>query len=251
MSKRLLSLLSLVSAVGITALPVIAQNQSLPPLQVELVGTGKALQFEQPARLEQVLRLAQEQQVILQYPLATALFDSSDSAKQETTALKNSVLNQMIQHNLIAHPLYKFIQKSQFAPRVLSNLDIDKVRLDKLENPLLNGQVSLSAPPREEKVLYLGNIGKIFTVRNQAGISLYEQLHNLQQSEIGDLSQPPILIYPDGSVAQPQFGNWFTKKYYLPPLTLVYVPFEEFDHSKIDQDIVKLLTQRKLTSTKN
>ena len=251
MNKRLLPLLSLAGTLSITTLPSMAQNQNLSPLQVKLIGTDKALQFEQPARLEQVLLLAQEQQVILQYPLATTLFDTSDSAKQKTTALKNSVLNQMIQYNLVAHPLYKFIQESQFAPRVLSNLDIDKVRLDKLENPLLNGQFALSTPPREDKVIYLGNIGKIFAVSNQAGISLYEQLNNLQQSEIGELSHPPILIYPDGNVSQPQFGSWFTEKYYLPPLTLVYVPFEEFERSKIDQDIVKLLAQRKLTSAKN
>lgn len=78
------------------------------------------MQFQQAARLESLLKHAQEQQVTLQYPLAVTLFDNSETAVQESTALKNSVLNQMIQHNLVAHPFYKFIQQNQFAPRVLS-----------------------------------------------------------------------------------------------------------------------------------
>ncbi|MCV5753539.1 hypothetical protein OFN51_32575, partial [Escherichia coli] len=81
-----------------------AQNLTPSPLNVELVGTGKTLQFQRAARLESVLKHAQEQQVALQYPLAVTLFDNSETAVQESTALKNSVLNQMIQHNLVAHP---------------------------------------------------------------------------------------------------------------------------------------------------
>ena len=124
MNKRLLSLLILSLTATILAIPttVEAQNQTPSPLNIELIGTGKALQFQQAARLESVLKHAQEQQVALQYPLAVTLFDTTETAVQESTVLKNSVLNQMIQHNLVAHPFYKFIQQSQFAPRVLLSL---------------------------------------------------------------------------------------------------------------------------------
>ncbi len=251
MSKRLLSLLSLVGVVGITALPAIAQNQSLPPLQVELVGTGKVLRFEQLARLDNILKLAQEQNLVLQYPLAITLFDASDKAQQESLALKNAVLNQMIQYNLVGHPFYKFIQQSQFAPRILSGVDVDQVRLDKYDNPLLKGQFALSAPDRAEKVLYVGNIDKVYAIKSQAGVPLHGQLNNLKNSEIGELAQPPILIYPNGDVLIPHHGSWLTKQYYLPPLTIVYIPFGDFEQSQMDQDIVKLLSQRKPTSSKN
>ncbi|MDF4677514.1 YjbG polysaccharide synthesis-related protein, partial [Vibrio parahaemolyticus] len=102
MNKRLLSLLSLSLTATILATPTTVQAQNHIPsqLNIELVGTGKALQFQQAARLESVLKHAQEQQVTLQYPLAVTLFDNSETAVQESTALKNSVLNQMIQHNL-------------------------------------------------------------------------------------------------------------------------------------------------------
>ncbi|MDF5420448.1 YjbG polysaccharide synthesis-related protein, partial [Vibrio parahaemolyticus] len=93
MNKRLLSLLSLSLTATILATPttVQAQNHTSPPLNIELVGTGKALQFQQAARLESVLKHAQEQQIALQYPLAVTLFDNTETAVQESTALKNSV----------------------------------------------------------------------------------------------------------------------------------------------------------------
>ncbi|MEF1327674.1 YjbG polysaccharide synthesis-related protein [Vibrio sp. M260121] len=251
MSKRLLSLLSLVGVVGITAVPALAQNQSLSPLRVELVGTGKALQFEQPTRLDNILKLAQEQNVVLQYPFAISLFDDSEQAQQESLALKSAVLNQMIQYNLVGHPFYKFIQQSQFAPRVLSAVDVDQIRLDKFDNPLLKGQFALSAPQRAEKVLYVGNVDKVYAIKNLAGIPLHEQVDSLKSSEVGELAQPPILIYPNGEIATPHHGRWLTKQYYLPPLTIVYIPFDDFEQSRMDQDIVKLLSQRKPTSTKN
>lgn len=251
MSKRLLSLLSLVGAIVITAVPALAQNPNLPPLQVELVGTGKALQFEQPSRLDNILKLAQEQNLALQYPLAISLFDDSEQAQQESLALKNAVLNQMIQYNLVGHPFYKFIQQSQFAPRVLSTVDVDQIRLDKFDNPLLKGQFALSAPQRAEKVLYVGNVDKVYAIKNLAGIPLHEQVDSLKSSKVGELAQPPILIYPNGEVVTPHHGSWLTKQYYLPPLTMVYIPFDDFEQSPMDQDIVKLLSQRKPTSSKN
>ncbi|NOI72299.1 capsule biosynthesis GfcC family protein [Vibrio owensii] len=251
MSKRLLSLLSLVGVVGIAALPAMAQNQSLQPLRVELAGTGKVLQFEQPARLDNILKLAQEQKLVLQYPLATTLFDDSEQAQQQSLALKNAVLSQMIQYNLVGHPFYKFIQQSQFAPRVLSAVDVDQIRLDKFDNPLLKGQFTLSTPKRTEKVLYMGNLDKIYAIKNLAGIPLHEQINSLKSSEVGELAQPPILIYPNGEVVTPHHGSWLTKQYYLPPLTMVYIPFDNFAQSPMDQNIVKLLSQRKPTSLKN
>lgn len=251
MSKRLLSLLRLVGVVGIAAQPAMAQNQSLPLLRVELVGTGKALQFKQPARLDNILKLAQEQKLVLQYPLATTLFDDSEQAQQQSLVLKNAVLNQMIQYNLVGHPFYKFIQQSQFAPRVLSAVDVDQIRLDKFDNPLLKGQFALSTPKRAEKVLYMGNLDKIYAIKNLAGIPLHEQINSLKSSEVGELAQPPILIYPNGEVVTPHHGSWLTKQYYLPPLTMVYIPFDNFAQSPMDQNIVKLLSQRKPTSLKN
>ncbi|MCF6453916.1 capsule biosynthesis GfcC family protein [Vibrio sp. MMG022] len=253
MNKRLLSLLSLSLTTIVLAMPASAQIQSneFLALNVELVGTGKALDFQQAVRLDNVLKHAQEQQIALQYPLAVTLFDNSETALQKSTTLKKSVLDQMIQHNLVSHPFYTFIQQSQFAPRLLSAVDVDQIRLDKFDNPLLQGQLALSAPKREEKVLYVGNVEKVYAVENQAGIALHEQVNNLRSSDIGELAYPPILIYPDGKVVTPHHGRWLTTQYYLPPLTMVYIPFDEFENSQMDKDIVTLLSQRKPTSSKN
>ncbi|EGR1983678.1 TPA: YjbG polysaccharide synthesis-related protein [Vibrio parahaemolyticus] len=249
MSKRLLTLFSLVMPLLSTHGFAQTEASTIQPLNVELQEVGKKLQFQGSARLESVLALAKEQSASLQYSLGTTLFDKSDRAEKTSTALKNSVLNQMIQHNLIAHPFYKFIQKQNFAPRLLSAIDVDKIRLNKFDNPLLHGNVLLASPLREEKVYYLGNLNSVYSVKDQAGIPLQRQIENLK-SNIGTLSTPPVLIYPDGHVVKPHHGAWLTTQYYLPPLTLVYVPFGDLEYSEMDQDIVRLLTQLIPNSTK-
>ncbi|HCG5963973.1 capsule biosynthesis GfcC family protein [Vibrio parahaemolyticus] len=249
MSKRLLTLFILVMPLLSTHSFAKTETSTTQPLNVELPEVGKQLRFQGPARLESVLALAIEQNVLLQYSLGTTLFDKSDRAEKTSTALKNSVLNQMIQHNLIAHPFYKFIQKQSFAPRLLSAIDVDKVRLNKFENPILYGNALLASPLREEKVYYLGNLNSVYSVKDQAGIPLQRQIKNLK-SNIGTLSTPPVLIYPDGHVVKPHHGAWLTTQYYLPPLTLVYVPFGNIEYSEMDQDIVRLLTQLIPNSTK-
>ncbi len=249
MSKRLLILFILVMPLLSTHSFAKTETSTTQPLNVELPEVGKQLRFQGPARLESVLALAIEQNVSLQYSLGTTLFDKSDRAEKTSTALKNSVLNQMIQHNLIAHPFYKFIQKQSFAPRLLSAIDVDKVRLNKFENPILYGNALLASPLREEKVYYLGNLNSVYSVKDQAGIPLQRQIKNLK-SNIGTLSTPPVLIYPDGHVVKPHHGAWLTTQYYLPPLTLVYVPFGNIEYSEMDQDIVRLLTQLIPNSTK-
>ncbi|HHF3005560.1 TPA: YjbG polysaccharide synthesis-related protein [Vibrio diabolicus] len=249
MSKRLITLFCLVMPLFSSHSFAQTEASTTQPLNVELLEVGKQLQFQGPARLESVLALATEQDASLQYSLGTTLFDKSDRADRTSTALKNSVLNQMIQHNLIAHPFYKFIQKQSFAPRLLSAIDVDKIRLNKFENPLLYGNALLASPLREEKVYYLGNLNSVYTVKDQAGIPLQRQIENLK-SNIGTLSTRPVLIYPDGHVVKPHHGAWLTTQYYLPPLTLVYVPFGDLEHSEMDQDIVRLLTQLIPNSTK-
>ncbi|EJG1816697.1 TPA: capsule biosynthesis GfcC family protein [Vibrio parahaemolyticus] len=249
MSKRLLILFGLV--MPLLSIHSFAQTETstTQSLNVELLEVGKQLQFQGPTRLESVLALAKEQSVSQQYPLGTTLFNKSERAEKTSTALKNSVLNQMIQHNLVAHPFYKFIQKQSFAPRVLSAIDVDKVRLNKFDNPLLHGNYVLVSPLREEKVFYLGNLNSVYSVKEQAGIPLQRQIENLK-SNITTLSTQPVLIYPDGHVVKPHHGAWLTTQYYLPPLTLVYVPFDDLEYSEMDQDIVRLLTQLIPNSTK-
>ncbi|ACY49953.1 MULTISPECIES: capsule biosynthesis GfcC family protein [Vibrio harveyi group] len=249
MSKQLLTLLGLV--MPLLSMPSFAQTESsaMQPLNVELLGVGKQLQFQEPTRLESLLALAKEQSVSLQYSLGTTLFDKSERAEKNSTALKSSVLNQMIQHNLVEHPFYKFIQKQSFAPRLLSAIDVDKIRLNKFDNPLLRGNLLLASPLREEKVYFLGNLNSVYSIKEQAGIPLQKQIENLK-SNIGALSTPPVLIYPDGHVVKPHHGAWLTTQYYLPPLTLVYVPFGDLERPEMDQDIIRLLTQLIPNATK-
>ncbi len=251
MNKLLLPLLSLVLLANTNITSVNAQSNSerVASLNVELTAVGKELQFSQPARLVDVLKQAQQQDMSLNYPIATTLFDNSEQALRQSAALKNSVLNQMIQYNLSRHPMYQFVQQHQFAPRLLSNIDLDAIRLNKFNNPLLSGQLTLISPRRAEKITYLGNLDKVYYVKGKAGIPLQDQIQNLD-GDIGKLANSPVIVYPNGEVVQPHHGAWLTTQYYLPPLTMIYIPFNDYEASKMDQDIVQLLTQLKPTVTK-
>ena len=248
MSNRLLTLLSLALLTSTSVAQSTAEKTE--SLKINLIDVSKQLQFPQKARLEDILQQAQQQNLALEYPLGTTLFDNSEDALRESTALKNSVLIQMIKHDLSDHKFYNYIQNHQFAPRILSALDVDRIRLDKFKNPLMSGDLTLVSPQREEKIIYLGNLEQVYFVKEQAGIPLKQQILNLERN-IGELPHPPILIYPDGKVVKPRHDSWLTRQYYLPPLTMVYIPFDEFETSEMDQDIVKLLTQLKPTSMKS
>lgn len=88
MSKQLLTLLSLV--MPLLSMPSFAQTETsaMQPLNVELLGVGKQLQFQEPTRLESLLALAKEQSVSLQYSLGTTLFDKSERAEKKLYRFK-------------------------------------------------------------------------------------------------------------------------------------------------------------------
>lgn len=209
------------------------------PLTVSIKNEEILLQFKQPVRLNDVIINAEANGVVISYPLASSLVDESDSTRSKLNQLKVSVLNRMMQKNLTSSQFYKFIKKSRFDKKVIPAIDFDKVRLEDKNNPLLNGQYGLVTPRRDEHVFFLGDIDTSAWVVNTSSKPLSAMLESLE-TELGEKTPDPILIYPDGNVVTPKLGIWSTSRYYLPPLTMVYFPF---DDSELDNDIIQLLTQ--------
>ncbi|TNZ67514.1 YjbG polysaccharide synthesis-related protein, partial [Vibrio parahaemolyticus] len=103
------------------------------------------------------------------------------------------------------------------------------------------GNLSLHTPKRTDKVLFLGNLDKIVVIKDQQGIPLSNILENI--GAVYDNRKPyPVIIYPDGNVVTPAKGSWRNTYYYLPPLSIVYFPFDDYQQSELDQNIVELLT---------
>ncbi len=215
-----------------------------PALSVELLGKHKLLQFENEIRLSDIIILAQENGLSLSYPLASTLFDSSPDAENASKELKLKVLSQLEKLGEESSSIYGFIEGNDFSPRLISHLDFDDIRLDKRTNPLLKGTLTLSAPERVESIIFIGNIKKTYKTNNYKGLPLSSVLENIAPLA-KDMKVAPVVIYPDAHIAFPKPGSWDTKEYYLPPLSIVYIPFEEYKTSQLDRDIVKLLTQLK------
>ncbi|NDJ82647.1 YjbG polysaccharide synthesis-related protein [Vibrio campbellii] len=231
---------SLLSALSLCVLSSSIYAAS-PQTTVELTGLQKSLNFDGKVRLVEIMKASQQHGASMDYPLATTLFDESEEAKEYASSLKSFVLNQLMQKNLISHPFYKFIQDNAFSKRVLSDLDLDELRLKKDRNPLISGEYSLITPDRSDRILLLGNLDSVNILKNQQGLPLSDILTNL--NDIYDSRNPyPVIIYPDGKVVEPHKGHWKSTYYYLPPLSIVYFPFADFRSSELDKSIVELLT---------
>jgi hypothetical protein len=222
-----------------------ALNTEQAPLSIDLWQQGKTLNFSAPERLDTTILTAKANNLAIEYPLATTLFDESKQAQAEVSELKYSVLYSLIQQDLAAHPFYQFVQRQQFSKRVISSIDLDQIRLKDTKNPLLAGHFTLVAPKRNNKIWYIGNLNSVHSFRSLTGLSITDQQTQLKNM-LGQEIQSPILIYPDGKVVESKMGYWLNEQFYLPPMTIVYVPFEHYATSDLDKNIVKLLTFLKM-----
>ncbi|MEH0699322.1 capsule biosynthesis GfcC D2 domain-containing protein [Vibrio owensii] len=215
-----------------------------PAISLELLGGHKILQFEDATRLSDIIIQAKNNGASLDYPLASALFDTSSDANNISQNLKQKVLLQLEHVGQANSSLFKFIESHEFAPRLISYIDFDQIRLDRKKNPLLKGSLALSTPERIETITFVGNIARTYKKENYKGLPLSTVLEDLELLAT-ESRLAPVVIYPDAQIVFPKSGSWDTKEYYLPPLSIVYIPFEEYATSQLDKDIVKLLTQLK------
>lgn len=215
------------------------------PLSLQLWNQNKTLNFPTATRLDSAILTFENQVSRIEYPLATTLFDESDLARREVENLKYSILYQLIQRDLVNHPFYQFINEQSFAKRVVSHIDIDNVRLRSQNNPLLSGHYSIASPKRHNEVWLMGNVFSVRPIDGLIGKSLDETKAIIDQHIVAKAT-PITIIYPDGEIVEPELGYWLNVEYFLPPMTIVYVPFEQDNASSLNKDIVKLLTFLKM-----
>ncbi|WP_394145896.1 capsule biosynthesis GfcC family protein [Vibrio atypicus] len=214
-------------------------------LSLKLWYQDKTLNFPDATRLGSALLTSQTHGLVYEYPLATSIFDESEPARAKIANLKYSVLYSLIELDLADHPLYKFIESQQFGKRVVSNVDIDNVRLQNKENPLLSGNYSLASPKRTDIVWLLGDIRYTQSFKRLTRLPFEEQKASISKI-IGKKINSIVLIYPDGHTVKPEIGYWLNNQYYIPPMTIIYVPFDHNDASTLNNNIIKLLTSLKM-----
>ncbi|MDW2276056.1 MULTISPECIES: capsule biosynthesis GfcC family protein [unclassified Vibrio] len=222
-------------------LPLYASEQVKDDyLTLKLSNSSQEFKFSSSTRLHQALTALEKHNVYLTYPLSTTLFSLNPSDVEQARLSKERVLDLMKEYKLNKTELFNFIQRSGTSKRVISNIDLDTVRLNKKNNPLLKGKYILSVGERGIPLLVLGNTPKVATIPTEENMSL-SSLLNDETSLFKNLEHAPVLIYPDGKLTQSHIGNWKTKSYSLPPGTIIYIPFYKFEKSPLDKAIVELL----------
>lgn len=209
-------------------------------LTLTLSKSNQEFKFSSSTRLSQALTAIEKHNVYVTYPLSTTLFSLNPSDVKQTRLNKEYTLDLMKEHKLNKTEFFNFIQRSSYFKRVISNIDLDNIRLNNKSNPLLKGKYALSVGKRESPLLVLGNTPNIETISAKENISL-RSLFNTDSSLFKNIEHAPVLIYPDGKITQSHIGSWKTKSYSLPPGTIIYIPFYKFESSPLDKTIVELL----------
>ncbi|MFS1909703.1 capsule biosynthesis GfcC D2 domain-containing protein [Vibrio sp. 10N.286.48.B7] len=218
-------------------------------LSVLLPEQGVRLDYDQPARLETVLKDVQVQAAnegVNFAPLQAQLFDIEKQAKVE--ALKQSVLSQLAmlqdedpeqQANLVIAQ----INAAEFHYREFTSLDYDVVQSQLKQNPLLNGQYQLNIGVRNDNVNFVGAIKHVESRPHREQWFLADYFRALGEVRLDSANDSEaIVVQPDGHIQTAAYANWNFIPHFLAPGALVVVPFQSLSSqlSTLNDDLTQL-----------
>lgn len=192
------------------------------------------LSFDQPVRLVDALNVAQSNKVVITYPLAAYIATLTPSAEFIAEVEDNlNIVSSEAQATAFAH----YLKQQTFNEKLIHNLDIDVIRLDERQNPLLRGDLALFTPNKSQPIV----VGAVTNQEHQlkTGTSLESQWNDIDFLDAAQKHQP-IIIQPDGTVFKTDIGYWVSQEHYLAAGSIVYVPFFSPD-STFDNAAIELL----------
>ena len=244
------------SALLILACPSIAAGVSAG-LSVQLPQQSIRLDYNQPTRLEQVLKdtqlQASNQQQQLE-PLQAQLFALQKQALIDEQ--KRDVLAQLQQLNLEepqlgAEKVIAQINASEFKYREFTSLDYDIVQSQLKQNPLLDGQYQLSVAVRNPQISFFGAVKQAEQTRQRSQWFLADYFKALGKLRLDSAStSQALIIQPDGHITTAHYGNWNFKPHFIAPGATVFVPFDLLpsQYASLNQDIAQLLRHKVMTN---
>ncbi|CAE6881251.1 hypothetical protein ACOMICROBIO_GDFFDHBD_04337 [Vibrio sp. B1REV9] len=220
---------------------------------VTLLEHNAQLQYQEAVRLDQVLSDALKQTAIQKQ---TNTFDEGyrlfDTNKQEITdELYNSVVLRLKKlaadddYSTAAEQLLQQIQSYQYAYRIVTSLDIDKVRLDLSRNPKMPGDYELSLSERPS-VVYLAGLAAPKPVTFS---SFYDVANYLEQGKLIHQASQSFawVIAPNGTTSKVGIAYWNNQHSHVIPGSIIFVGFDSSSSelADLEQDIISLLTMVK------
>lgn len=222
-------------------------------LSVWLPQQGLRLDYQQPVRLEQILKDTQLQisnQKIKLEPLQAQLFDKQKQSQID--AQKRDVLDSLERLHrekpqLGANKVIAQIDAAKFKYREFTSLDYDVVQSRLKQNPLLDGEYQLSVSTRNPNVYFFGAVKKVEQVRHRARWFLADYFNALGSLKLDAADTgTALVIQPDGHIDTATYGSWNFKPHFMAPGAMVFVPFESLPsaYASLNQDIAQLLRHK-------
>lgn len=229
-------------------------------LTVRLSPDNVQLNYEQPVRLEAVLRdsIANSISPSLQsFSLGNQLFNlekqnQADKLKQDVLTTLNQLeksSNKTIKQ--FANHLKAQINTWDVGYREFINLDYDWVRISPADNPMLNGKFELISTKRPKTIELLGMFESSshveFDSLSSGLIGNTADFVNYSSKLPGAHNSYFWVIYPDGNYQRIGYAYWNYENVSLTPGTALYLGINSNSKEikQLEQQIIELITMRR------
>jgi hypothetical protein len=217
---------------------------------VDLPQSKVQIQTTQPIRLSAVLQEAKSRTSFGSYSEGNKLFNLNNQAqieriKQESIQSLNTLMA-MANYERLATSLLAMVKSKHYAYRELISLDLDQIRLDSAQDPLLSGHYQLSMMPRPKTIAIVGAITEP-TVANyspELTVMNYLQLVTLRQ---GSSKSYAWVISPQGHSVKVGTSYWNNEHTAILPGSIIFVGLEESLNSDLPNLEPNLITLLKST----
>ena len=235
------------------SIPTMAQQS-----QIILKANGNStaavsLHYAEPVRLAQVVSDSLKQRTTTETPywLGSSLSTITEPANKSILIKQLTKLSQQHRDDVAVSQSFsntaQWLQQQIKTQRLPVTIDIDKVRLNKADNPLLKGSYQLTLTDRPTSIMVIGAIEKLQRLDWQPRMAAKEYLAQVMPIDIAANSTVTV-IQPDGVIQQHPIAYWNNNHHDIAPGAIIYLGYQSLfhDYSKLNHDISSMLINRTL-----
>jgi hypothetical protein len=221
-------------------------NESYVAL-IDLPQAKIQIQATQPVRLSTVLLEAKSRTSFSPYHEGSKLFNLDRRAEIERIKHESiQSLNALIAetgYERLATSLLNMVKTQHYVFRELISLDVDLVRLDSAQDPLLSGHYQLSMMPRPHTIRMVGAIDETQVAHFSADLTVmdYLQLVTLRK---GANKSYVWVITPQGNSIKVGASYWNNEHTHIPPGSLIFIGLDDAlnsDFPNLETNLITLL----------
>lgn len=215
--------------------------------------TAVTLHYAEPVRLAQVVSdsLKQRTSTATPYWLGSSLRSTHEPETKQALISQLTLLSQ--QHSDDATVSDSFTNTAQWLQQHIKTerlpvaIDIDKVRLKKIDNPLLKGNYQLTLAARPTSIIIIGAIEKPQQLEWQPRMAAKNYLDQVTPIDIAANSYVTV-IQPDGVIQKHPIAYWNNNHNDIAPGAIIYLGYQSVfhDYRDLNHDISSMLINRTL-----